>query len=92
MKEYIFTKYESSDSRGCSCCEPTFMGYYVSDDTDTRLGTPHYEEDCYVHAIITEKDWDVISNDEYDSIWAKDLDDLIQMCDDIHIKVIILED
>jgi len=51
--KFYFTNDSWWDSPGCSCCEPTLMEAYNSEDTDPSLGTAHSELDCYIQAIAS---------------------------------------
>ena len=62
------------------------MEAYNSSDTNCNLGTAHSEEECYVHAILTEAD----IYDEDDDLWCQPLKYLKRVADEIGITVEII--
>lgn len=91
-KTYTFHKNSWWDSPGCSCCDPTEMVYYESNDTDPTLGTPHSEEDCYVGAIVSYLGRDLISDEVLYNLYEFSFEKLLALSEKLGIIVEIVEE
>lgn len=91
MTKYTF--YEDSwwDYNGCSCCDPSWMEAYNSDDTLCGMGTAHSEEDCYIQAILTELG-EGYSTETADSLYELDIDTLKEKAKLLGVEVEIVYD
>ena len=87
LRTFTFTKDSYWDSRGCSCCEPTLMEAYNSEDTDPNLGTAHDEPECYMQALLTTLA--DIGDADRDALYGMTHEGLLLLCTKLNIEVVI---
>ena len=78
------------DSRGCSCCEGTWMEAYNSVQTDSRLGTAHSLEDCYFQSILTTLGLDNVDEQYSEELYCMSLDEVKEAAKALGIKVKVI--
>lgn len=91
MKTYIFTDDGYWSSNGCSCCDDIYMESFNSEDVMQGLGSAHCEEDCYIQAIITEKEKNgiMISSTYEEALYEMDMNTIQQVAKELGIEVVI---
>ncbi len=92
MKTFKFFDDSWYERPACDCCPGQWMQCYNSGETDSNLGSAHSEEDCYIHAIITElgKNNSHIPQDLLDQLYGASYDTLKAEAKRLKIKVEII--
>ena len=91
MKTYTFKDDGYWDNPPCDCCTGGYYEYYNSNDTLPSFGSALSEEDCYVQAIVTEKERAgvMISTTYEEALYEMDMNTLKQVAKEIGIEVVI---
>lgn len=89
MKTYTFTDDSWYDQPPCDCCLGGWVEAYNSEQVYWGFGTAYDKEDCYIHAISTEKGWQSWS-DIPDAYRVMDEAELKEIASSMGIKVEII--